>query len=173
MKHSSIIGFLGSSRADGNTAALANAVFSELDSAVLVDLSERMIGPYSYENAHAADDFIPLAGAMAKADAIVFASPVYWYSMSAQMKAFFDRLTDLTKGEMKPVGKSLAGKTMYAIATGGSPDAPSSFVQPFADTAGYFNMRWGGLLYAPGAGELSSETHKAAKAFARKISPLH
>ena len=168
-RNMSIIGFLGSSRADGNTAALTNAVFSELKSAVLVDLSELMIGPYSYDNAYAADDFLPLARPMAKADAIVFASPVYWYSMSAQMKAFFDRLTDLTEGEMKPVGKSLAGKRMFVIATGNSPTAPDSFVRPFADTAGYFNMRWGGLFYAQGAGELSAQTRAAAKAFASKI----
>jgi len=82
---------------------------------------------------------------MARADVIVFASPVYWYSMSAQMKTFFDRLTDLTGGDLKPVGKSLAGKTMFVIAAGGSPATPDSFVRPFADTAGYFNMRWGGL----------------------------
>jgi len=59
--HTNIIGFLGSSRADGETAALAGAVFSELDSAVLADLSVLTIGAYSYDNAHAADDFPPLA----------------------------------------------------------------------------------------------------------------
>jgi len=106
---------------------------------------------------------------MARADVIVFASPVYWYSMSAQMKTFFDRLTDLTGGDLKPVGKSLAGKPVFTIATGGSPSAPDSFVRPFADTAGYFNMRWGGLLYAQGAGELPPETIQAAKNFAGRI----
>ena len=70
---------------------------------------------------------------------------------------------------MKPVGKSLAGKTVFVVATGGSPSAPDSFVRPFADTASYFNMRWGGVLYAPGAATLSPETRNAARLFAAHI----
>ncbi len=106
---------------------------------------------------------------MARAQTIIFASPVYWYSMSAQMKVFFDRLTDLTVPPLKPLGKSLAGKTAFAIATGAAPEAPESFTRPFADTAAYFNMNWGGLFYQRGADALSAETIAAARAFAQRI----
>ncbi|WDI32169.1 flavodoxin family protein [Hyphococcus flavus] len=165
----SIIGFLGSSRSDGHTAALTRQVFTKLDQAELVDLSKLTIGPYSYDDAYAADDFAPLAQKMKKAKAIVFASPVYWYSMSAQMKTFFDRLTDLTGGALKPIGKSLAGKHMFAIATGGSPSAPASFTQPFADTAGYFDMHWGGLLYARSSEVHSTDTEQQLKKFSEAV----
>ncbi|VAV96544.1 Uncharacterized NAD(P)H oxidoreductase, YdeQ/YrkL/YwrO family, partial [hydrothermal vent metagenome] len=93
---SEILGVLGTSNNNGNTAALARAVFAPLPNAELVNLSALSIAPYDYQNRHDKDDFLPLAEKIVAAKAIVFASPVYWYSMSAQMKVFFDRLTDLT-----------------------------------------------------------------------------
>lgn len=38
------------------------------------------------------DDLNPIAKKLEKADVIVFATPVYFYSMSGQLKVFFDRL---------------------------------------------------------------------------------
>lgn len=163
-----ILAILGSSRHDGATARVLNAVTRRLDDHETVDLNTLAIGPYSYDHAHAHDDFPPLAEKMQKARAIIFASPVYWYSMSAQMKTVFDRLTDLTD-IYKPIGKSLAGKPMFVVSTGGSPQAPASFVQPFIDTAAYFDMRWGGMLYAPGADTLTPDAKTSAKTFAARI----
>jgi len=169
---SDILAILGSSRSDGETARLLHETLMHLPGADFHDLGALAIGPYSYDHAHAGDDFLPLAQKMTKARAIVFASPVYWYSMSAQMKAFFDRLTDLTDAPWKPVGKSLAGRTMFLVGTGGSDAAPSSFIQPFEDTAGYFDMTWGGALYRPGADELSDEDKLHARAFAKEVNAV-
>jgi putative NADPH-quinone reductase len=162
---SEILGVLGTSNNDGNTAALARAVFSPLPSAELINLNKLAIAPYDYQNRHDKDDFLPLAEKIAAAKTIVFASPVYWYAMSAQMKTFFDRLTDLT-GAHKHLGKALAGKSMFLIATGGSPLPPASFEPPFSETARYFSMRWGGMLYQPGAEVVDAP---AAKDFASRI----
>jgi len=139
--------YLGSSRGDGHTGTLARAVFDKIDDAVFADFNDYKIGPYDYAFANAEDDFLPLAFQMTGARAIVFASPVYWYAMSAQMKLFFDRLTDLTETH-KAWGKSLAGKTMFVIASGGSAEPDPSFEPPFSGTAGYFDMHYGGMLYA-------------------------
>ncbi len=163
------LAILGSSRADGETARLLNAVLSHLPHAEMIDLNALQIGPYSYSHANADDDFLPLARAMLKAKAIVLASPVYWYAMSAQMKIFFDRLTDLTDPPYKTIGKQLMGKTLFTVATGGSPQAPECFLPPFEDTAGYFNMRWGGMLYRRGADSLTEQDLAEAKAFADEI----
>lgn len=168
----SAVAILGSSRADGETARLLDAVLTHLPDTERVDLSSLRIGPYSYEHAHKDDDFLPLARAMLKARAIVLASPVYWYSMSAQMKTFFDRLTDITDPPYKTIGKQLAGKTLFTVATGGVPEAPDSFIHPFEDTAGYFNMRWGGMLYRRGSGELRDEDRLAARNFAKEIAAV-
>jgi putative NADPH-quinone reductase len=160
-----ILGVLGTSNNDGNTAALTAAVFAPLPNAGIVNLSALSIAPYDYQNRHDKDDFLPLAEKLVAANAIVFASPVYWYSMSAQMKVFFDRLTDLT-GAHKGLGKALAGKSAFLIATGGSPLPPASFEPPFSETARYFNMRWGGMLYQPGDAVIDAG---AAKNFANRI----
>ena len=47
------------------------------------------------------DDFLGVAEAMVDAEAILFATPVYWYSMSGRLKRFFDRLTDRQMAAMK------------------------------------------------------------------------
>ncbi|MFC2954059.1 flavodoxin family protein [Marinicaulis aureus] len=164
-----ILSILGSSRADGDTARLLSAVLAHLPGTERVDLGTLRIGPYSYSHANADDDFLPLAQAMLKAQAIVLASPVYWYTMSAQMKLFFDRLSDLTDPPYKTIGKQLAGKTLFVVATGSDPKPPESFVHPFEDSAGYFNMQWGGVFYRPGAPALSDEHERAAHAFASDI----
>jgi putative NADPH-quinone reductase len=160
-----IIGVLGTSNNDGNTAALTAAVFAPLPNAKIISLNKLVIAPYDYQNRHDSDDFLPLAEKIAAAKTIVFASPVYWYAMSAQMKLFFDRLTDLT-GAHKQLGKALAGKSVFLIATGGSPLPPASFEPPFSETARYFNMRWGGMLYHPDAKAVDAG---AAKEFANRI----
>lgn len=117
MSDPSIFGLLGSGRGEGHTGTIARAVFDRLDDARLFDLDDVAVGPYRYDYANEDDDFLPLAFKMTRARAIVFASPVYWYSMSGPMKLFFDRLTDLTETH-KTWGKSLAGKTMFVIASG-------------------------------------------------------
>lgn len=164
---------LGSSRGDGTTGRLAreifrHAVFARRGCAEFIDLGGLNIGPYDYDNANRGDDFLPVAQKMVRAKTIVFASPVYWYSMSGQMKIFFDRLTDLT-GPYKPAGKRLAGKRAFAIATGADPQPPACFAPPFENTAAYFKMEWGGLFYAPEAGAGAPETLAAAKAFALAV----
>lgn len=160
-----ILGLVGSSRRDGDTGRLTRAVFENLPNAGLIDLNAHDIAPYDYHYRQSHDDFIAIAETMAAAKTIVFASPIYWYSMSAQMKLFFDRLTDLTETH-KPIGKSLAGKQAFLIATGGSPSAPDSFEPPFAETARYFNMIWGGMLYGQ-SGKVSN--HHTLTAFAKKL----
>lgn len=164
MPDPTILGVLGSARGDGDTRRVARAVFDRLDDARLCDLDDFAVGPYRYDYANEGDDFLPLAFKMTQARAIVFASPVYWYSMLGQMKLFFDRLTDLTETH-KAWGKSLAGKTMFVIASGGSATPPAAFEPPFSQTAGYFNMPYGGMLYAQG-GAVDDE---AARRFAARI----
>ena len=64
------------------------------------------IGGYDYQHFNANDAFGGIAQKMAEADKIVFATPVYWYAMSAPLKIFFDRLDDLTEN-LKSLGQEL------------------------------------------------------------------
>lgn len=51
------------------------------------------------------DDFNSIAPAIMDADVVVFSTPVYWYSIPAQIKGVIDKLFSLVVG-----GKDIAGK---------------------------------------------------------------
>ena len=57
------------------------------------------------------DDFNKIAPAILEADAVVFSTPVYWYSIPAQIKCVIDKMFSFVVG-----GKDIAGKE-YAIIT--------------------------------------------------------
>lgn len=56
------------------------------------------------------DDFNTVAPAILEADAIVFTTPVYWYSIPAQIKGVIDRIFSMVVG-----GKDIAGKECALI----------------------------------------------------------
>jgi multimeric flavodoxin WrbA len=89
---------------------------------------------------------LSVAEKMETAERIVFATPVYWYAMSGELKVFFDRLTDLLTTH-KSIGKALKGKKTYLIATGSDPELPEGFEVPFRSTSAYFDMSYEGALY--------------------------
>lgn len=85
---------------------------------------------------------------MLASEHIVFATPVYWYSMSGTMKGFFDRLTDLlVDPENRELGRAFAGRNVWLLATGADESLPSGFQEPFASTAAYFGMVWQQAFY--------------------------
>ena len=136
---------LGSARPDGETRRAVDLAFPD-GSAELVILPNFAIGGYDYAHLNAQDTFGAVAQAMVATDKIVFATPVYWYAMSAPLKIFFDRLTDLTEN-LKAVGKAVAGKSVWLIATGAEPELPDGFEVPFACTAQYLSMVYRGGVY--------------------------
>jgi multimeric flavodoxin WrbA len=136
---------LGSARSDGETRRAVDIAFPG-HSAQLVTLPDFAIGGYSYDHFNADDAFGAISDAMVAAQKIVFATPVYWYAMSAPMKIFFDRLSDLTENR-RTQGKALAGKFVWLIATGTDVDLPQGFEIPFARTADYFGMTYCGAAY--------------------------
>jgi multimeric flavodoxin WrbA len=143
---SSIIVFYASSRADGNTATIANYLCDKL-SATAIDLSAHEIAPFSYEdNYPATDDFIATIEQTIGAGHWVLVTPIYWYTMSAQMKTFLDRFSDLLRyhQELLP---ALTGKHLWTIAVGSDPEAIPHFFTPFRLSAEYLAMYYGGDLH--------------------------
>lgn len=136
---------LGSSRSSGNTASLAIAAQDRLD-AELFDLADYKIEPYSYDYEQD-DDFLDLIEQLLKFDRIIFASPIYWYSASAQMKIFLDRLSDLLDIN-KDKGRALKGKQAALLATGYIEQPPACFEQMFELTFNYLGMRYQGMNYS-------------------------
>ena len=143
---SSIIVFHASSRRQGNTATIANYLSSQL-SATALDLSAHELAPFSYEdNYPATDDFMAIIEQTIAADHWVLVTPIYWYTMSAQMKTFLDRFSDLLRyhQELLPV---LTGKHLWIVAVGSDPEAVPHFLEPFRLSADYLAMYYGGDLH--------------------------
>lgn len=159
----------GSVRTDGNTNDAVEAVFGEHE-IDRVNLCEMDISHYDYDHANSDDDFLPLAERMTKAETIVLVTPVYWYSMSAHMKIFFDRISDLIT-IAKPLGRALAGRKVYLIACGSSPELPAHFEEPFSATCNYLAMDYRGTFYydAGENHEQNTQNKQDAAAFGREI----
>ncbi|MGH1435116.1 MAG: flavodoxin family protein [Lewinella sp.] len=144
---SSIVVFHASSRSHGNTSTIANYLSGQL-SATAVNLSAHEIAPFSYEdNYPATDDFKDIIDQTIEADHWVLVTPIYWYTMSAQMKTFLDRFSDLMRyrEELLP---ALTGKYLWTVAVGSDPESVPHFFTPFRLSAEYLAMYYGGDLHS-------------------------
>lgn len=168
MKQNPII-ILGSSRSDGNTLKAVNTIIQD-PSIPIVDLNQLNIAYYDYAYENKKDDFIPLAERMVGHDPLILATPVYWYCMSAIMKTFIDRWTDLVNVR-KDLGRRLAGKELYLITSYGSPTQPRGFEEPFFQTCEYLKMEYKGCFYFYGGPdkERKAQNIPHAEAFLEKI----
>lgn len=123
-----VVGLNGSPRRDGNTKFLINTVLDKLKESgaktIVYDVQELLnsakhnfcvvcSSPCSgicYKDSKLEEAF----EVMKKADAVIFGSPSYFGTVSAQMKAFFDKTRKL-RGE-----KALYNKVGAGITVGGS-----------------------------------------------------
>ncbi|ODN43171.1 flavodoxin family protein [Piscirickettsia litoralis] len=136
--------FLGSSRSDGDTRKAIEQVFNGKQS-VLYDLNDYNISYFDYQYNNQDDDFINLAKQMMEHETIVLATPVYWYTMSAVMKTFIDRWSDLLTIR-KDLGRKLRGKNLFIISTY-AVNSSDVFEDIFSLTAEYLGMNYLGCFY--------------------------
>ena len=134
----SIVILNGSPRHNGNTAVLINAVSNALADFADVDVQRLQLNEYHIKPCQSCqwcmkeyplsciqqDDMNTLYHYVLDADTIVFASPVYWFHYSAQLKLFIDRLYALHKED----GHALQGKKFAAIFVYGDKDQTHSGV---------------------------------------------
>jgi multimeric flavodoxin WrbA len=74
------IALYASSRRNGNTGRLMDRIADELQFEV-IDLSEKSISAFDYEHKNRGDDFESLLDHVLGFEQIIFASPVYWYTV--------------------------------------------------------------------------------------------
>jgi len=85
---------LASSKSQGETRQLADYLSKKLNHPV-IDLNQKTIGHFDYEFKNSDDDFLPIIREIVENyELILFATPVYWYTMSGLLKVFFDRFSD-------------------------------------------------------------------------------
>ena len=136
----------GSARSDGNTYQIIQSLRQKIDTD-FVDLKTLDFSYYDYEHNNREDDFLPLCEKLLQYDHLILATPVYWYSMSAIMKNFLDRISDLLTIR-KDMGRALKGKKLSLLICGSDDRELEWFHKPFEETAVYMDMEYGGHLYA-------------------------
>ncbi len=137
---------LGSSNSKGDTYAVSKYV-SDQTSYPIIDLKTKNIGPFDYEFKNSHDDFLPLIKEIvANYELIIFATPVYWYTMSGTMKIFFDRISDCLKTE-KETGRKLRTMEMAVISCGSDSELVPGFYMPFIESAKYLGMHYLGDIH--------------------------
>ena len=121
----SIAVIYGSTRLHGNTEQLTEHVIKGLE-VEKIFLRDFLIQPID-DRRHSEGGFLPvdddyslLVERMMKHDTFIFATPIYWYSMSGTMKNFIDRWSQTMRDSKFPDFKEQLGKKKaFVIAVGG------------------------------------------------------
>src|SRR5271165_6423572 len=105
-------------------------------------------------------------------DQIIFATPIYWYSVSPAMKVFLDRISDyLELSDLLPEGRRLRGKNAYVVCTSISDEPSAAFIDAFRETFDYLGMRFGGVAHVNCQDGYLPDTHDSeALKFAALVS---
>lgn len=168
----SIAVIYGSTRENGNTEWLAEHVIKGLP-VEKVFLKEFQILPITDERhsqmgfQEVADDYNKVIERVMKHDILIFATPIYWYSMSGTMKLFIDRWSQTLRDQNFPDFRTELGKkSVYVVAVGG--DRPTikglPMIQQFQYICDFFGMRFEG--YVIGKASKPGDIQHDAKAIA-------
>jgi len=166
-----ILILFGSARADGVTMEAVHKVFPNRQ-LQLADLSTLDISPYDYQHRNDDDDFLAVVRRMVAARAVLFATPVYWYTMSSPMKTFFDRFTDLL--DLHPeLLDELRGTLCYLLVSGAEQAMPEGFEIPFRRSCEYLGMDYRQAYYYcsffPRGDNQGRERDAAARLFGQRV----
>ena len=159
----------GSPKKDGNTATLvswfaegARSKGAEVEIVQTAFLKYKSFGCTSCRTCQKIekygctidDEAKPVLAKMIKVDAIVMATPLYFYGPSAQLKLIFDRMFSLYKwdNEANTMRTLLKGKAFVLIASAYENIGLEALEKPFRLTADYTGMKFKSLLI-PNAGE--------------------
>ncbi len=115
----------GSPRKDGNTMHMINHFVNGLNKEhciAVINLEEKKLkgcsACYECSKTHSCvepDDAASIISHLVKADLIVFASPVYWWGVTSQLKMIIDKFVSNTEGlKNKKVGIMLVGASEEA-----------------------------------------------------------
>jgi multimeric flavodoxin WrbA len=185
-KKTKVLVFLGSPRKKGNSAILAEKIAmgamsagAEVETVFLHGLN---IAPckscYACQKPKSKgcsidDDMQPIYQAMLDADAWVIASPVYWFTMSSQIKLWMDRCFAFPAYAKNPFARK---RIAIAMSYGGEDPFDSGCInalRTFQDAYGYVGSKIVGMVYgsAMNAGEIKANgaLMKTAEELGRRL----
>jgi len=110
------------------------------------------------------DDMTWIYPRLNEADVIVFATPIYWWHINAQMKKFIDRLEGLLDGNGP---NNLSGKTLVLVLTYNmeDPDGVYLAIQMFRSIAGWAGLDLIVLKFNSSENHVSEATEKLTEAY--------
>ncbi len=174
-----VLVILGSPRRKGNSATLATQISQGAKSAgadvETIFLQDLKISPcrscytcqkHNSKGCAIKDDMQEIYPKLIKADAWVIASPVYWFTMSAQTKIFMDRCFALPAYAKNP----FVGKRIVIAMSYGDVDPVASgcvnALRTFQDAFSYTRSKIVGMVYgsAMKAGEIAENKALMQKA---------
>lgn len=146
-----ILGLYGSPRARGNSSQLLDTLLQEAQNLGAAVTSHHLNTlqirgcqacfscrqPGKEKQCAVKDDMQPILGDLFACDAVVLASPVYMWQMTAQAKLFTDRLMPVLKPDYS---SWLTGQRLLTIYTQGQPD-----ITKFSPYFEYVNRMFGFL----------------------------
>lgn len=169
-----IMALLGSSRRNGNTEylvdrALMGITFKKrylLDFQINPIIDQRHT-PEGFTESE--DDYEELFAEFMKQDIIIFATPLYWFGMSGQMKTFFDRWSQYMREDQYEFEHLMSRKKAYVIVTGENPDpkvAALPLIQQFHHICAYTGMELADYIIGKGnkPAEIEKDTLSLQKA---------
>jgi len=181
-----ILVLLGSPRKKGNSTTLAQKIIAGAQSAgatvETIYLHGQDIAPChacygclkpDNDSCVIDDDMQPIYPKLIEADAWVIASPVYWFTMSAQTKLFMDRCFSLFNNKKE----ALAGKRIAIAMSYGDSDPFNSgcvnALRTFQDAYRFVGANIVGMVYGsaekPGGIESNQALMDEAEALGKKL----
>jgi multimeric flavodoxin WrbA len=111
------------------------------------------------------DDMQLLYPKLREADALVYASPIYWFTVTAQLKLFMDRCYALGSDSGEAHDHALAGKRIGVVLTYGGDDPFDSgainAIRMFQDAFDYVSAEIVGIVYGYAPSEGGIEKNRA------------
>jgi len=175
-----VVGFAGSPRKDGNTDVLLQQVLdgaaeagASTEKLYINDMNFKGCQGCGYckmnDTCKLKDEMVEAYDMIKSADALVFASPIYFSQMTGQMRLFLDRFYALVNSDH--TSRIDAGKKTVIIGAQGAP-AEVSFAKVYEEFAGilqqFFGMDVKDIIidvghHAPGEAKNSAELMGQAK----------
>lgn len=176
----SFLFLLASTRRDGNSEQLARRAAEHLPpqaTATWMRLDEHPLPPF-VDTRHSTGYGDPegtarlLAQATLEATDLVIVSPVYWYSLPAAAKLYFDHWSGWMRSPALKLRDRMKGKRLWAVLVD-SDQAHEGSADPVLEslrrTAGFMEMGFGGALLGhgskPGEALADAATAEAAEVF--------
>jgi len=174
-----VLGILGSPRVGGNSDILleqalkgAREAGAEVEKIILSQ--KKISGCLDCEKCNEKgvcaikDDMIEIHKKILEANAIIHSVPVYFWSMTSQMKAYLDRwcaFFDADWSWHKAYYPKMKGKRIGLITVCGDPDVSTAdpIVLSFKTTSQSFGLKWLGTVQASASAKGEIDKNEAAK----------